>query len=504
MHTYFPVQIRRQCIMKPSSLPSYLVLAALSAAVLAACGGGGGGSTSSSTPVSTSPAPTTVGQSTVSGTVTGFGSVIVDGVRIDDSAVAAGRELDDGSVQPVELKLGQHVEVQHDGQLVATQVRVVAEAEGIVSAVDTTSGTLTVAGQAIKVNTDPTLGPVTVFSGYAALTAVQVNDRVEVHGITQTDGSGKTTLQATRIEKSGATADTADHVNGRVANLSADAHTFQLGSLLVDYSAAKLLPAGAQLANGTEVHVAIPLGTVAGGTAGKATVVKVNDHQAEFGAKDSELGGAISALDATAKTLTVNGVKVDASAAHFDQSGKSFADLKLNAYVVIKGSYGSDGALKATTIVLRGSEEATSGQVELHGSITNFVSVASFMVRDVQVDATGVTLDPGSCGTAGLANDLQVEVTGVLSAAGQVKASAISCEKAGDAHAVLSRVGTASKVDATAMTFTLTTEKEPISVQWSDKTVFRNASAATLSGQKLEVQGTSSAGVLHATKIVRE
>jgi hypothetical protein len=120
----------------------------------------------------------------------------------------------------VELKLGQHVEVQHDGQLVATQVRVVAEAEGTVSAVDTGAGTPTVAGQAVTVNTDPTPGPVTVFEGYASLAAVHVSDRVEVHCIIRTDSSGKASLQATRIERSGATADTADHVDGLVANLS--------------------------------------------------------------------------------------------------------------------------------------------------------------------------------------------------------------------------------------------------------------------------------------------
>lgn len=493
--------------MKPSRLPSYLVLAAISAAVLAACGGGAGTSSSPTTsstpaPVATSPAPTVAGQSTVTGTVTGFGSVIVDGVRIDDSAVAAGAEQDDGSVQPVELKLGQHVEVQHDGQLVATQVRVVAEAEGTVAAVNAAAATLTVAGQTVTVNTDPTLGPVTVFEGYTALADVQVNDRVEVYGINKTDTSGNTSVQATRIEKSDATAATADHADGPVANLSTSAHTFQLGGLLIDYSAAKLLPAGAQLANGTEVHAAIPLGTVAAGTAVKATVVKVRDHKAEAGAKDSELGGAISALDATAKTMTINGVKVDVSAATFDQPGKSFADLKVNAYVVVKGSYGTDGTLKAATIVLRGAQQAENGQVELHGSIIGFVSTANFVVRDVQVDASSATLDAASCGTTQLANDVQVEIKGTLSAAGQVKASAVACEKASDAHAVLSRVGTAGSVDATAKTFTLTTAKETVSVQWSDQTLFLHASASALSGKRLEVQGTSSGGVLHAAKIV--
>jgi hypothetical protein len=41
-------------------------------------------------------------------------------------------------------------------------------------------------------------------------------------------------------------------------------------------------------------------------------------------------------------------------------------------------------------------------------------------------------------------------------------------------------------------------------VQWSDQTLFRNVDASTLSGKKLEVEGASSAGVLHAAKIVAQ
>jgi hypothetical protein len=331
---------------------------------------------------------------------------------------------------------------------------------------------------------------------------VQVNDKVEVHALIKTDAAGKVTLQATRIEKK-TVADTADRVHGIVAELSTTAHTFKLGALLIDYTDAKLLPTAAVLANGTEVHVAIPLGTVAGSTAVKATVVKVRDHKAESGAKDSELGGAISALDASTKTLTINSVKVDASAATFDQSGKTFADLKLNSYVVVKGSYASDGSLKATKIVLRGEGHDKSSEAELHGSIVNFVSASSFTVRGVPVDASGVVLD-ASCGAATLGNDLQVEVTGSMTATGQVKATAISCEKADDAHAVLSREGVAGSVDGTAKTFSLVTSKETLSVKWSTDTLFRGVDAASLSGKKLEVEGTVTGGVLLATKIVFE
>jgi hypothetical protein len=485
--------------MNKSRLPSYLLLAACAAAILSACGGG------SSAPAVPAPAPTPpilLGQSTVSGTITGFGSLIVDGVRIDNSAAAAGKEHDDGTVEAAELKLGQHVEVEHDGLLVATKVRVSAEAEGVVAAVDLVAGSLKVLGQVIMVNTDPTLGPITVFQGYTTLAMVQVNDKVEVHALIKTDAAGKVTLQATRIEKK-TIADTADRVHGNIAELSSTAHTFKLGALLIDYTDAKLLPTAAVLANGTEVHVSIPLGTVAGSTAVKATVVKVRDHKAENNAKDSELGGAISALDATTKMLTINGVKVDASAATFNQPGKTFADLKLNAYVVIKGSYGSDGVLKATRIVLRGVDHDKTSEAELHGSVANFVSAASFTVRGVPVDASAVVLDV-SCGTAKLANDLQVEVTGSINATGQVKATAISCEKMDDAHAVLSRQGVAGSVDGTAKTFSLVTSKESLSVKWSADTLFRNVDAASLSGKRVEVEGTVTGGVLLATKVVFE
>ncbi|WP_426113146.1 DUF5666 domain-containing protein [Massilia sp. PWRC2] len=491
--------------MNHSRMPSYVLLAACTAAVLAACGGGSsssGASTGAVTPAPT-PAPVVVGQSTISGTVTGFGSVIIDGIRINNAAAAAGRERDDGTVEAVELKLGQHVEVEHDGLLTATKVRVSAEAEGAVSAVDLVAGSLKVLGQVITVNTDATLGPVTVFQGYTALANVLVNDKVEVHGLIKTDAAGKVTLQATRIEKK-TVADTADRVHGNISELSTTAHTFKLGLLLIDYTDAKLLPTTAVLANGTEVHVSIPLGTVAGSSAIKASVVKVRDHKAESNAKDSELGGAIATIDAASKTLTINGVKVDASAATFDQSGKTFADLKVNAYVVIKGSYGTDGILKASTIVLRGATKDKTSEAELHGSIANFVSVASFTVRGVPIDATGVVLDAASCGAASLANDLQVAVTGSMNASGQVKASAISCEKADDAHAVLSRQGVAGTVNATAKTFALVSSKQSLTVQWNADTFFRGVDATTLNGKNVEVEGTLSAGVLTATKVVFE
>jgi hypothetical protein len=154
--------------------------------------------------------------------------------------------------------------------------------------------------------------------------------------------------------------------------------------------------------------------------------------------------------------------------------------------------------------VLRGTEHDKESEAEPHGSIVNFVTAASFTVRGMSVDATGVVLD-ASCGAAKLANDLQVEVTGSMSATGQVKATAISCEKADDVHAVLSREGVAGNVDLTAKTFSLVTAKETLSVKWTSDTFFRNADATAMAGKQLEVEGsTVTGGVLLATKIAFE
>ena len=126
--------------MKHLSFRSDFQTIGMTAAVLllASCGGGSGdiptGAFGTSvpatltpvaaTPVSALPPPTATQADTTTpiavasttagstaGTVTGFGSVIVDGKRIDDNAAIPQAEADDGLLKNVELKLGHHVEV---------------------------------------------------------------------------------------------------------------------------------------------------------------------------------------------------------------------------------------------------------------------------------------------------------------------------------------------------------------------------------------------------------
>ena len=468
-----------------------LVAAATSTALLlAACGGGGG---SASTSVTPSQASTT----TSSGTVTGFGSVFIDGLRIDDRNVIAGVEQENGEVINAELKLGQHVDIEYDDKQVAKFIRISSEATGIVKSVDTTNGTLSILGQTVVINTDPAAGPVTVFEApYASLADIKVGQTIEVNGVIKTDAAGNVTIQATRIESE----DPAlyQRLRGHVSDLSTTAKTFKVGGLLVSYANAGVKPSAAALFNGADVVVSIDSKqTITTGTAVSAAFVKVKNHREEKQENHVNLGGAITRLDATAKTFVVDGVKVDASKALFKQNDRSFANLSDGVFVVVKGSYQADGTLTASTVVIRGIKRLIGREVELHGSILNYTSNANFTLRGVTIDASKAKIE--CSGTTMLSNNLQVEVEGSLNANGKLIATEVKCEENQQGVSIVERVGVASAVDTTARTLTLGNSQ---AVVYTSSTFFVNGlTPSMLSGKTVEVEGTLSGSVLTATKI---
>jgi len=470
--------------------------------VLTACGGGSGSSSNTSGSGNSG----ATGTATISGTVTGFGSVIVDGQRIDNRGIAAAREFDDGSIRVVALKLGQHVEVEHDGNLVARKILVSAEIEGAVTAVNIATGTVNVLGQTISINTDPALGPVTLFDApYTSLANVAVADIVEIYALIKTDAAGKVTFQATRIEKK--VAEEENRVKGFVSDLSPGATTFKIGDLTVDYSSARLQPSGVLLANGSEVKVTLPARTVATGAAVKALVVKVKNRKIESEGKIAELGGAISSFDPAAKTMRINGVLVDLASASFKQNGRSIADLRTGVYVVVKGTYVSTNTgavLSASTVVIRGVDQEKENEVEIHGTILNFKSAADFTLRGVRINASGARIDD-SCGSSvRLADDLQISAKGNLQPSGVVLVKKIECETVQEGQSHVEREGVAGRIDAAASTFSLTTFRDIVAVRFSAATTFVGVTPTTLDGKRLEVEGTVVAGVLRAEKISLE
>src|SRR5262245_44560677 len=276
--------------MNTSILRSHLTLraglAALAALLLAA--GCGGGSTSMP------------GRALTVGTITGFGSIIVNGIRFDDSSAQV--VDDDGQLHDRnELKLGMNVEVESGGidrgskTAKADRVRFGAAIVGPVSAISgaTTPKTLTVLDQIVEVSAT------TVFDDLPnGFDSIKVGDVLEIHALLDT-ATGH--YLAKRIEpKPGANE---FRLRGVVSSLDAGAKTFMIGGALIDFSgiAAGDLP---NLANGLSVRVRLQTTKNAAG-AWVATRIRVEEREMED-EDEAEVRGVIT--DFTSVTsFSVNG-----------------------------------------------------------------------------------------------------------------------------------------------------------------------------------------------------
>lgn len=483
----------------PSGIAWRWTALALSLGLLHGCGGGGGGAASGSAAVS----------ALTAGTVTGFGSVVVDGTEIEDAQARVVRENPDGSLRSDVLQMGQRVRVAHDARKVASQVTVDAALVGQASNVDALSGTLKVAGQNVTVNSDASKGPVTVFgSAYTDLGSVQANDTVEIHGTPVYNSSNTAyTVQATRISKTESGVKV--QISGKISGYSATgaSASFTLNGLSVQTSASTAVrPASSTLANDLQV-TAYSSSALSGATL-EASHIRVDRQQdsASTGAV-AQLSGVVSALDAS--SLTLNNIKVAIGNTAVTDLGGRATTLKAGAYVLVSGNVASDGSITATSIKVRTADTNSDlARVMLVGPITDFVDTGSFVVRGVPVDASLITWAT-ACPGVTAANDVQVRVQAAQQAGSNVvQAQSLVCAPTSGMQVIRSQEGAASQVDAAAKTFTLTPDGAAArSVQWNEATSFLGLAAPvpgsdTLGGKSVHVDGYLSGPVLVA-RVVR-
>lgn len=460
---------------------------ALASAVLltlsVSCGGGGVGSGGTGSPA----------QGVVQGTVNGFGSVIVDGSTFDVRSASVVVEYAPGADRPSDVKLGHRVSVTYLTGDLASVVRPEAAVVGPVAAVDA-SGQLTVLGQRVAINSVGSLGPITQLGGgYASMADIHVGDAVEVHGILLLQGGGYA-LQATRVDKLTAVPDYL-RVSGLVSATSAGGTAFNLGALGIDAAAASLLPAGGAVANGEFVTVLAAAGTLATTSASwhlRAAQVRVGTLRDQ--GLDDYVSGSVSNLDVQARSFMLGGLSVRYGAAALTPAAGA---LSVGNYVQVRGMVGSDGALRASAVTIR--DAGSDSESELKGNVLDFdAATKAFTVRGVRVDAAAATLQ--GCPVAGLSDGLFVEVEGKVSSTGVV-ARKIECDEE-PPGATIEREGTASSVDATARSFTLTTgHAAVIAVQWSASTYFGGVTAATLAGKAVQVEGALTGTTLIASRV---
>lgn len=469
--------------------------AAVALSLVASCGGdqvartGGGGT----------------GIASVGGAVTGFGSVVVEGERWDDrrARVEIERSPAAGMVL-AEMRLGQRVVIESANAGVADRIQLDPELIGRVSETSPAANPpqFKAAGQTVLVNADPAAGPVTVFDGVAGVAALQIGDAIEVHGSARFDAAlNRYVLLASRVEKLATLPANLVRVAGTVTGHSAIERRFVLGELTVSALPGTVqVPANRALADGQRVVVwgVGPLGSSASGPTLTADYIRIVERSTG-GTGRSQVSGNVSRYDANALTLEVGGMRVNARAATVVPASQALTDGR---YVIATGEFDTAGVLQARQIRIRRGD-ASDSEITLEGSITDYQSRASFRVRGVGIDASSVS-PLAACPASGLANGLFVEVGGRVNVAdGRVIAERLRCVL-DPAGRVLTLEGSASDVDATAQSFTLTPAAGSArTVVWTATTYFGGVTAGTLAGSSVQVEGYQDGANFVALKIRR-
>lgn len=199
--------------------------------LLGACGSGG-----DSAPVGASGSAS--GSAAASGTITGFGSVFVNGKKFETSGSSFTVDGESGKSQG-DLKIGMTVLVTgsfNGNQRSASSVRQTDAVEGLVQSVAADGLSLVVMGQTVLVDNTTIIDKSTQNPNRDIRKLVAGTDPVEVNGLIRPDGI----IQATFIEKKPVGTATLE-VRGFVRNHDDVAKTFQIGNLTVIYDVTTII-----------------------------------------------------------------------------------------------------------------------------------------------------------------------------------------------------------------------------------------------------------------------
>jgi hypothetical protein len=339
-----------------------------------------------------------------SGPIAGLGSIVVNGVRFDDSAASV--QDDEGRSSTLTLKEGMVVDVYSDAitgavgalRATASTVRVNRLLRGPVTAnYDAVSGTLGALGFTVKVSQSTVLDGVP--AGLAALVAG--SSRVEVHGYY--DATNRQ-VRATRVDVS--TSDAPWELRAPVTALSAASHVFSVSDQSFNFSGVPSVPAS--LAVGSDVRVQISSALRTDGawqvlSFGTLQRQLSDDHEAKVEGRINQLGSASGGV----RRAVISGVPVDLPLSVAPIS----LGLALGSRVEVEGGLVA-GVLIATQISVKPDSE-DADEFEYHDVIRNLSTAnQTFTLKDRTISYAGSTVRyrDGLNSAADLRDGLNVEV----------------------------------------------------------------------------------------------
>lgn len=308
------------------------------------------------------------------GTISGFGSVIVNGIRFDDTAATV--QLDGVTATSQALRLGMVADVQGlrgaDLTLgVANAITVWSIAQGVVSQIQ--GGQFMVAGMLVQTDA------ATVFDGIGSVAALANGLRVAVWGLQSgIDGSRWT---ATRVAVVASTVLVGTGVISAAGTLNGLALS---GAAVASLGIGQLVRVQGQLTlSGTGVNV--------------ESVKRLGLQSDSMPQGEVEMEGLVTALLSGSRFM-LGYVEVDASSATLAALYKALA---VGQRIEVEGTW-VGRVLKAGKLEMESEQQLE--EVEIEARIEQFTSLADFVVRGQRCNASAARI------TEGKVSDMRVGV----------------------------------------------------------------------------------------------
>jgi hypothetical protein len=348
-------------------------------AVLIACGGGSG-----DVGANVAAWPGTGGTGiTATGPVAGFGSVIVNGTRFEDSTAKVffdGLPQTDGDTSLLRLGMVANVAGQLSSATTtptavikalgtAKRIEVWSIAQGTISSV-LSATTFKVAGMSIVVDAG------TVFSGAMSINDLNTQTIVRVWG--QPMAADFSQWSATRIEVSNGS-DTISTGQIVLRNTTATLNGIVLTGSEMPLTNGQLVRAVGSLASSATANT-----LTVGKNKTDMTVLNSNAPAKGY----AELEGFVTSVVLSTNTATIAKVaRITLGATEVDTSGATFsgATIAVGKRVEVQGNWNS-GVLSATKVSVKFEEETQ--EVEMDATVQEYTSLANFVVRGQRCDAS--------------------------------------------------------------------------------------------------------------------
>jgi Domain of unknown function (DUF5666) len=389
-------------------LRTYLML--FTAGTLLACGAGTqsgvgvGGTGTGSQAVAVAPTPITV-----IGPITGFGSVILNGTRFDDTAALVIRDAK--AIATNALRLGMTIELtgtkSADGLTgTADSIRVFSEIQGPVQTISAAGKSLVILGSTVAIDIN------TVFSGVASLAEVRVGDIVEAYGLRNL-ATGDVSATRIEVEKApppvvGAPTLTPVALAGIIQSVNAASSSLVINGQTVNYSGATITGV---LSNGLSAK----LQGIASSASSQltATSIVVTMPTAPNENRQVEIEGIVTNF-VSRSDFKVNSNAVNASSPTLMAS--QVARLANGARCQVTGIV-MNAVIQASKLECESSGSSTI--FEVSGSITALTSLSNFVVRNQIIDGSAAKFFNGTASQLKVGKEVGVKgsvVGGVLKA----------------------------------------------------------------------------------------